>query len=256
MHLSTQTLTQWIATNKYPVGEDRRNEARCIDGRYPKSTVSPAPLTIPGADIGQMAILVSAAQTYGFEVDIDRALAVLGTIGRDLQDAITHLDRTYCAGCGHVQLMKKYPTTYHVDPAQLEAVLARFTDQPPQAHVNTTAHPESAVVVIRGSLKWSVYSQDQTMCAYVVHKALVDARHVLLSRALIAEGAVSVEAPIIMFEPETLYEYLSSVYDEHLMATLAYVAAGLPFYFVTMNDDGSCVVESRDKVEGFVGGGS
>lgn len=262
MHLSTQTLNQWITDNKYQVPVEVSTVSRCIDGRYPKGAQL-APLAIPGADVGQMAIILSAAYTYGFEVDIEGAYEVLSTLSGPAQQASSEQSpdraltkRSYCAGCGHVQLLKKYPTTYHIDPDQLDRAIACFTDHPTLPDVVLGRHHETAVVVIRGSSRWSVYSQDGALSAFVAHKALVDARHKILSDMLIAKNAVYVQKPVVMFEPETLYEYLSSVYDEHLTATLAYLAVRLPLYYVTMHDDGSFAVESRGEIEGFVGGAS
>lgn len=251
MEITTQTIKNWAQHNLYRVDQDLRFTARCIDGRYPKAENLP-PLAIAGADVGQVAIVMSAAHVYGFEVEAKRVFEALKALEGGVARMHDHTDDLhtgeYCGGCGHVGLMQKYPDLYQLPPADYRATIDCFSHavHPDVLHGK---HHEKAVVILTGSTKWSLYSQDDQLSAFVVHKALIDDRNRALAEMLLKKNVIRVASSQIMLPEEAVYEYLSAIFDEHLIATCARLAAGLPQFVITCNDGGELHVKELGPVE-------
>lgn len=253
MDITTQSISRWVNTNRFEVAVDERFIARCIDGRYPHAK-DVAPLAYPGADVGQVLVVMAAAHTYGFVVSAGEVFDVLkkleGGVGR-IHDHTDELHTTsYCAGCGHVQLVRKYPKMYGLTKASCDEVLDVFAHMV-HPDVLTGVHHESAVIVATGSQKWSIYSQDDSMSVFVVHKALTDARHRALAKIMVGSGILRVPTSQSKLDEETVYEYLSAVFDDHLIATSAHLATGLPQFVAKFTDGGEVVISDGGVVEPF-----
>lgn len=253
MDITTQSITRWVDKNRFEVLPDERFIARCIDGRYPHSK-GVAPLAYPGADVGQVLVVMAAAHTYGFRVTAHEIFDVLkkleGGVGRIHDHTDEMHNASYCAGCGHVQLVRKYPDMYGLTRASCDEVLDVFSHMV-HPDVLKGAHHESAVIVAAGSQKWSMYSQDDSMSVFVVHKALTDARHRALAKIMVGSGILTVAEGQSKLDEETVYEYLSAVFDDHLIATSAHLAHGLPQFVATFSDGGEVVISDGGVVEPF-----
>lgn len=253
MDLTTQSISRWVSKNRFEVPVDERFIARCIDGRYPHAN-GVAPLAYPGADVGQMLVVMAAAQTYGFGVTAHAVFDVLkkleGGVGR-IHDHTDELHTaSYCAGCGHVQLVRKYPDLYGLTPASCDEVLDVFSHMV-HPDVLQGVHHEQAVIVLSESERWSVYSQDDSLSVFIVHKALIDARHRALAKIMVGSGILTVPTSQNKMDEETMYEYLSAVFDDHLIATTAHLAHGLPQFIAKFTDGGEVVISDGGVVEPF-----
>ena len=74
--IAQEDLEHLLKKNIYQFDSHSRFISRCIDGRY-KNDVSLPSLAMPGADVGEMAVLFATANKFGFEIDGEKAWKTL-----------------------------------------------------------------------------------------------------------------------------------------------------------------------------------
>lgn len=257
MTLSSDQIHAIVSENKYLLPEGSRFLSRCIDGRYENSENLPA-LAIPGADIGDLAVLYAAAAQYGFEIDHDKALQTLqGLTGND--HLSWHTDEreekgVLESGCGHLKQLHLDPTSYGLqkeDVVQLDAQMKKTHKDGGDEVTLKGDHHEGAVLLIVGN--YGVLPQNALVTEsgtlqtqlFIFHKTFVDQRHKAWSKLLIEKKAVTL---LDGLDEEYLYEALSSTTDDHLFETARRLAKDLPIFQVTFANDGSFEIEQQ----GFV----
>ncbi len=250
--ITTSFIESWIVQNRYCVEKNMQFVSRCIDGRYPHQ-VGLAPVALPGADVGQMAIVVAASRTFGLELDKQKTFEVIEAIDGGLQNVHDHTDdlheaNQYCAGCGHIGLLIHDPVRYGLEASDMSSILELFAHdvKPDMLH---GAHHESAIVYLDGAVNWSIYSQDESLSAFVVTRSLVNGRHRSLAQSLIDSGAILTTPQEPELEAETLYDFLSDTFDDHVLATLSHLAPTLPQFEIHIHDNGSVQVQDLGSIE-------
>jgi hypothetical protein len=230
-----------ISDNLYQIEENSRLMSRCIDGRYPNIDSLPA-LAMPGADIGQLAVIMSTANTYGFEIDLERAYqSFVEVIGGEKNFQFhTH--------CGYYDQIQIDPKAYNLEVDQLIFIkekLELLKKLGVQEFLLSGDHNEGAVVQIRGD--YGLYPQfeiDGPTSTFVYHQTLINARHRLIAQKLINKKVIKFFAD---FDEIYLYEALSEVVDDHFFETLKRLAIGLPIYSAIINNKDDIKVEEMGK---------
>jgi hypothetical protein len=246
-----------ISENKYQVNQNNAFTSRCIDGRYENAPSLPA-LAIPGADIGELAILYSTARQYNFEVNPDKALETLQElVGKNNVNFHTdeHGDKNILgSGCGHLKQLRLDPEAFnltHEDIETLENQIVKLHTQGAKETLLKGNHQEGAVVFITGGYGifpqhlLEVDSRKINTQLFIFHSTLVNSRHRAWTTALIESGAVKLMDNL---DEEYLYEVLSNTTEEHLFEISKRLAKDLPIYHVTFDSDGSFAIEQQ----GFV----
>ncbi|MBI5127185.1 hypothetical protein HZA76_01890 [Candidatus Roizmanbacteria bacterium] len=246
--LSLELVGHLVRENRYRVDPKTKFLSRCIDGRYPNETNLPA-LAFPGADLGELALIMATGNSYGFDVDLGKALkSLVGLIG-GVSNFRLHTDghadpKLLAGGCGHWKQINLDPKAYSLSEKEIDSIKKNLNiDQP---IVLEGEHIEGAVLMVKGD--WGVLPQahletDQgkkMVEVFIYHQSLVDERHRVLSKALIKNKAVKFYNGE---DEDWLYEALSDMSENHLMETAKRLASDLPIYSVIFNEDGNFKLE-------------
>ncbi len=258
LKLNKQQVYDLTVDNRYKIDPARKFLSRCIDGRYENSENLP-PLAIPGADAGEMAIILATANDYGFEVDREKAFRALIDVIGGMRNLQFHTDNhaeagATLGGCGHLKQMSLDPEAYSLKPDQVEFVKEKFDQAKKQGAeevVLTGEHLEGAVLQVKGPFSITPRSSLETkegkkpVEVFVFHASLVDERHRALADKLIESGAVKLYQGQ---DGEYLYQVISETTEDHLMETAKRLAKGLPIYEVVFRNDGSFEIREMGEV--------
>lgn len=256
--LSKSQIIELVSENKYKVQENNRLFSRCIDGRY-KNSDDLAPMGFPGADIGDLAVIFSVANNFGFELDQEKAyssfLNVIGGAKNFQLHSDHHNDQDIPgSGCGHFKQMQLDPKAYNIEQDQLDFIKKYLMDLKKKGAKEIVLegdHIEGAVLMVNGNYSVKtrcVVETDHGMKeteVFIYHSTLVDERHRLLAKQLLADKAVELYNG---FDAEYLYDALSETSENHLMETAKRLAKGLPIYSVVFKEDGGYDVEEIGSV--------
>lgn len=244
--LSKSHIQDLVSTNTYKT--DDFYISRCVDGRYPNSSRLPA-LAIPGADAGQLAVLYTAANQYGFIIDEDLTLQTLLDVIGGKKNFSFHTDKHNLkeglgGGCGYLKLLKSDPEAFEIDKFQVENLinkqLAQVVEYGSSETVLEGEHKEGAAIQIEGeygimpSFSLEISEGTASVQVFVYHKTFVDRRHRVLAEKLIENKAVVLYDGL---DATYLSQVLSETAEMHLYETLKRLAKGLPLYNVHFKDE-------------------
>lgn len=255
--LSETQIRDFIEANKYKVDEATEFISRCIDGRYPNGEGLPA-LATPGADVGTIAALFATANTFGFQIDLQKTWDILVEIVGGVKNLRFHTDDhaekgILMGGCGHMKSIINTPDEFGLTPEQADFIVKHAEvakANGAQEVVLRGEHQEGAVVLVKGP--YGIYPQSndeagkRNIQIFEFHQGLVDKRNRALSKKLIDAKAVQ------LFEgqdEEYLYEVLSSTTEDHLLLIAGKLAKELPIYAVSFDEKGNFTLEEAGKVE-------
>lgn len=272
--LNEEQIREILRENRYKINPETRFLCRCIDGRYglevgswkletrqsTNNQIGLPALAIPGADCGELAIVFSAANTFGFEVDEKKAFDSLVEVVNGLKNLRFHTDthapkNLVMGGCGHMKKIEENLDLYNLTKEQLNFIKTKAKEAKKKGakeFVLEGDHQEGAVVIVRGG--WSVYpryvlstSQGPTEVEiFVFHQSLVDERHKALVKALIKNKAVKIPGEEI---EEYLYMTLTETTDLHLFETAKFLAKELPIYQASFENSGDFELSHIDTVK-------
>lgn len=248
--LNKNQVQQLVLENRYKVNPKTKFLSRCIDGRYENEENLPA-LAIPGADVGELALILATANNFGFDVDKEKVyqslLEVIGGEKNFQYHSDHHGEKTIPAsGCGHFKQIKLDLKAYDLNQDDLDFLekklaLIKKNDLAKEVILEGD-HMEAAILQIKGG--WGVYpryyldngEEKQEVEVFVFHQSLVNERHKALVSALIRNKAVIFRNGE---DEEWLYEVLSDQMDNHLFETVKRLAPDLPIFNIEFDEDGS-----------------
>ncbi|KKP86305.1 MAG: hypothetical protein UR89_C0026G0003 [Candidatus Roizmanbacteria bacterium GW2011_GWA2_35_8] len=246
--LSLEQVDKLIRENRYKVEPANKFISRCIDGRYKNEDNLPA-LAFPGADVGEIAMVLAASKTFGFDVDFKKLITTFTEVVGGVKNIRFHTDHhatpgVPAAGCGHFKQMKGDPSAYGVTSEETELIqqeLKQLKNNGAVEIILEGEHMEEAVLMISGN--WGInpqYSLEtengvRFVEVFVYHQTLVDERHKALCSALVKNMAITFKNGE---DEEWLYNALFETSEIHLMETAKRLAKGLPIYEVEFNDNG------------------
>jgi len=254
--LDKKQIFQLVLENKYQVEEKDRFLSRCIDGRYKNSPNLPA-LAIPGADLGELAMILAASNSFGFQVDREKAFESLVEVVGGVKKFAYHTDSHHgglALGCGHFGQIKKDIASYNLNEDDLDFLnkKLKFLDEKkvPQV-VLEGEHNEAAVIFVDGD--FGVYPQymieingeRKNVSVFVFHRTFSLVREKLLAKTLIKNKAVRFYDGE---DEEWLYNALSETMENHLFETTKRLAKDLPIYNVVFKEDGNFEIKEQGRV--------
>jgi len=256
--LAKEQVYEFVNKNKYRVDEQRKFLSRCVDGRY-KNALDLPPLAIPGADAGQLSLILATANSYGLELDTTKVISILVEIVGGEKNFNFHTDqhgesKIPASGCGHIKQQNLDFQAYDLDQSQLaylQKTLSALKKKGAREVVLEGEHQEGAVLQVQGN--YSLYPQAQietsegavNLQAFIYQSSLVAARNRLIAKKLIEQSAIKLFPGC---DEDYLYAALLEVSDNHVFETLKRLASGLPIYQVTFDEDGSFTVKEMGKV--------
>lgn len=256
--LNKTQVDSLIRENRYKVTDQNKFLSRCIDGRY-QNEPKLAPLAIPGADIGELAIIFAMANNFGFEIDEEKAFqSLIKTVGgvKNFQlHSDHHTDKSVVGGgCGHWKQINLDPQAYSLNKDQVDFIAKKLIEVKQagaQEIVLEGEHLEGAVLQVKGNYSILPRSsivdggKEKITEVFVYQGTLVDARHRTLANALLKNGAIKL---VSGQTEENLYTALSETVEAHLFETVKRLALGLPIFLIDFKDDGGFKIEELGKV--------
>lgn len=235
-----------VSRNK--LAPDAYLRSRCIDGRY-ENNADLAAMSFPGADAGEVLMVFSAANEYGFEINRDKVFSVLAKMAGGMQNLQFHTDEHAqtdepMKGCGYMGQARLSPKDYGLTPedvAFVDAAFAKAKQEGARQTVLKGDHAEGVVFLVRGD--YGIVPQTDIVVdnrrhhvqAFTYHQTLADRRHRLFAKELIEAKAVDLLSNL---DESYLYEVFADVAETQLMETLKRLAKGLPIYEVVFDKDG------------------
>ncbi|MBI3366853.1 hypothetical protein HY041_04480, partial [Candidatus Roizmanbacteria bacterium] len=231
--------------------------SRCIDDRY-QNDINLSPLALPGADAGELAILFTAANEFGFELIEEKAYQVLIDVVGGVKNLHFHTSKRQeldpIGGCSHFQQFSLHPEAYHLEKEQIEFIKIKVKNSVilgAEDEVLAGDHLRGAVLQIRGNYgvypAYAIEIKDgrERVGFFEYHETLVGERHKVLAKKLVQEHAVKLYQGC---DEEYLYEALCEITDEHFFETVRRLGKGIPLYSVIFNNDGSFIIKDRGLV--------
>jgi len=247
--LSLSEVSELIFANKYQVEESKKFFSRCIDGRY-KNEKNLAPQAFPGGDLGELALILATSNSYGLEIDREKAFKILVDLIGGAKNFGFHSDhhgdhRVPASGCGHFKQMNLDAAAYSLKKEDLDFIKEKLVELKKKGASEVTLegdHMEGAILIIKGN--WGIMPQynletDQgkkLAQVFVYQQTLTDDKHRKLAENLVKNKAVKFQ---LGEDEEYLYQVLSDVAESHLMETAKRLAPDLPIYQVDFDSDGS-----------------
>jgi len=235
--ISLNNLKNLLAKNAYPVISSQKFLSRCIDGRYLNEKNLPA-LAIPGADLGELALLMAAANKYGFTLDQKKAFSSLIEIVGGKNNFHFHTDDHHhglALGCGHWGQIKADPAAYSLEGKDIDFIDRKLEDlmkEGVKQFILKGGHCEVAVLIVKGN--FGIYPQfsfqtkegEKSFSVFIYHEDLADQRRKLLAKKLIENRAVKFALP---GKKIILEEVLANEGKIHFRQTINRLAPDLPF---------------------------
>lgn len=250
--LTIEQVEDFISENKYLFNQDKWFLSRCIDGRYEKNEEL-EPLAKPGADIGDLMMILATSNEYALNIVPETALEVLiNTVGGK-ENLRIHTDghnchdkdeKKQCLGCGHFKQASLDPAAYGLEDEDIDYIFEALQQLKKDGIKNDVLdgdHSEKAVIVLK-SKKYSLMprlknSAGITEC-FIYHKTLDDKRRRELAKNLLPHVMSDKD-----IDEEYLYEVLTSTSDQQLFETVSRLAPEYPIYNVKIDDEGIVEVE-------------
>jgi len=243
-----------VRENRYKVSEKTKFLSRCIDGRYPTSlklrgvNQNLSPLAIPGADVGELAVIFAAGNNFGFEIDAEKAfqslVKIIGGVKNFQLHSDHHADKNIIAGgCGHWKQINLDPEAYSIKKDQIDFIAKKLIEVKragAKEIILEGEHLEGAVVLVVGN--YSIFSrcfietnkQEAPAEVFVYHKTLVNERHRVLASTLLKNKAVKLYEKQ---DEDYLYHAFCEIADSHLFETAKRLAKGLPIYQINFDNN-------------------
>lgn len=253
--LNQEQISKLVLANKYLVDEKTQFISRCIDGRYSNEKNLPA-LAIPGADAGELALILAAANVCGLDIDKQKAFqSFVDTVG-GVKNVRFHTDshakkEVICGGCGYIREIKADPQAFNLVKEDVDFILQQAEDakkKGAQEILLLGNHEEGAFIIVRGS--YGLYTQYHTngvnvSQVFVFHDSLVNSRHRVLAKNLIQEKAIKT---LTEEDQDYLFTILSETTDNHLFEIAKRLAKDLPIYAVNFDQEGNFDLEFQGNI--------
>lgn len=253
--LNQEQIFQLIKNNQF-TAQFNKITCRCIDGRYKnkaeedKVKKAPAALTIPGADIGQIAIIFASANNFGFEINKDKLLKTYKEFLGGWHNFHYHSDDHHsplklAAGCGYYNLIKNNPDKFYLQDEDINFIDKQlvFISQQSTQEILHNDHDEGAIVLVKGEVGiyprhgFTVKSDGEEKkieaSVFIFNQTLFNHRQKILAKKMINGGVVKLFSGL---DEEYLAFTLIETAEVHLFETLNQLAKGLPIYQVIFDE--------------------
>lgn len=255
--LSKEQIQQLVSDNKYEIDPKIRLLSRCIDGRY-QDDIQLSPLALPGADAGEMAIILATANSFGFEIDEEKAFDVLTEVVGGIRNLHFHTDNNNendpLGGCGYFKQINSDLKTFNIEEGQINFIHGKINSAALQGAKNDILEGEhlcGAILQIKGN--WNIYpcyvlqtvEGTRRVGFFEFHQTLVDFRHRILAKKLIENNVVKLYKDC---DDEYLFQAITETTENHFYETVRRLAPNLPIYSIVFKDDGRYDIEELGRV--------
>lgn len=265
--LNQEQIYALVKNNQYSPSPNEIH-CRCIDGRYDKklktkNKIIPLPaLTIPGGDIGQIAIFLGASHNFGFEINQDKFLKAYEDFLSGWQNFHYHSDTHHsasslAAGCGYYSLIKNNPEKFFLEKRDLEILkdLLKIAGSKSQQEILLGHHNEAAVVLVKGkvgifprfflTIKDKGGEKEIETSIFVFNQTLFNQRQKILAKRMIEGQVVKLFKGL---DEEYLAFTLIETAEIHFFETINQLGQGLPIYQVVFGEDFKFKIEELEKI--------
>ncbi len=239
-YLNSDQVYTLVSENLYSFPE-YKFQGRCFSGEFKNSFHLPA-LSIPGGDWGELAILLAAADTYGFEIDINKAAQELFQLSGGNKHLLTQDAKNELSTCDHLRHMFENMASYNLKQSSLDLLYGEIRQLIPDFHIPKKRRHvyEHALLIFEASQglypQYSFETYDGSFEARVLvfHKTLVDLRHRELSSKLLGKKIVTLYDDL---DADYLYQVISEITEIHLYETMHFIDPDIPLFLVKVNAD-------------------
>jgi len=250
--LNSSQVQLLVKENSYKVDEKNKFLSRCIDGRY-KNSPNLAALALPGADLGELALILATANDFGFEVDQEKIFQTLVEVVGGLKKFSYHTDSHHgglALGCGYFSQILKDFQAYNLkkkDVKFLEEKLRFLQKNNVLPVILEDNHIEGAALIVKGNFgvypRFVIETEEgkKEVSVFVYQQTLIDQRHRVLAKKLIENKAVKLFNNL---DEEYLYEVLSEEANIHFLETINRLASDLPLFEVFFDNFGRFSLKS------------
>lgn len=257
--LNQEQIFELVKNNQFLTSFSDIN-CRCIDGRY-KSDVLPA-LTIPGGDIGQLAIIFASANNFGFKINKDKLLKTYEEFLGGWKNFHYHSDDHHsplklASGCGYYNLIKNNSDKFYLQSEDINFIDKQLTLIAQQANQEILHgdHDEGAVVLVKEKVGiyprfvFKVKSDGEEKkieaSVFIFNQTLFAKRQKILAKKILDHNVVKLFPGL---DEEYLSFTLIETAEVHLFETLNQLAKGLPIYEVSFDKNFKFKIEFFDKI--------
>lgn len=255
--LTKEQISKLVLDNKYKIDPQTQFFSRCIDDRY-QDDIKLSPLALPGADAGQLAIIMATGNSYGLEIDENKTFEVLVRVLGGIKNLHFHTDSRNetdpLGGCGYFNQIKKDPLIYNLEEEQVNFIHGKANSAAIQGATDDVLegdHLVGAILQIRGN--WNIFpcyaietvDGVRRIEFFNLHQTLIDKRHRVLAKELVDEGAVRLYQGC---DHEYFYQALCETTEKHFFETARRLASGLPIYSVEFKDNGSYDIDEQGRL--------
>lgn len=246
--LTKEQAEEFVTNNLY---ESNANPfiARCFSADYSNSPNLPA-LSLPGGDIGQMAILIAASTTYGFELNTSKAVETLiDLIGGKKNSTFNCLKEHSLELCKYFKYLVEHAQDYGLDEQGKKELfkLSKQLGLPNKFKSAGTKNDINACIVIEAEQGlFPNYTYDSgygvlNAKILIFHKTFVDRRNKELSKLLLENESVKLFSGL---DSNYLYQILSEMTESHLFQTIKHRDLQLPIYHAAVSSENKVTITS------------
>lgn len=239
MYLSSDQIEELILENQYDFSGNKF-QSRCFSGHFENNVSLPA-LALPGGDIGEILILLSASHTYGFDCDLLKSIKIIKEVSAAAKSQeYQHFNQFAAEECRYLHLLSESPEIFSLKSEMVNSVF-RTLEQSEliknEEKIHKEVYRESACIIIEGNKgvlpHYLFQSAQGTIDAriFIYHKSLIDERRKLIAKNLFQSKAINL---LEGQDEEYIYEVLSEVGDSHLFEVLHRIDSNLPIYSATL----------------------
>ncbi|MFA9288294.1 MAG: hypothetical protein ACEQSA_00235 [Weeksellaceae bacterium] len=236
MYLSKDIVATAIIDHVYEVPDEKESISRCFTQTVFTPEAFIPPVSLPGGDLGEFAILVAAATEYGFEFDAEK---LFSSVCAFYKGDILALEPSL-----HLPYLFKDPHLYGLE--KHIQILEKYIKRDQKIQI-TNYHKRFAGVILVESNhgitpEWQIETDAGLvkLPVLILHKSFIDKRHQILAQQLIDTKAVELYGDLGV---DYLYEVLSEMTDVHAMETLKHIDPQLPFFAAKEKEPGIFAVE-------------
>ncbi len=223
----------------------------CFDVYLEKTLKTP--LFIPGGDLGQIAILFSAANSFGFEINKEKLLAIYFEFLKGQNNFF--LERN----CYYLNLLKNQPEKFQLEEKDikfLEEIVNTINQKPSQSVFQKDNCPQGVIMIkgyetipSRSFLKIKTVEGEKMIEIFLIifQQTLFEERQKILAKKLFQEKVVKLFPNL---NEEYLAMSLIETGEEHFYFYINNYAKNLPLYQVFFKKDLQFEIKDFGKIIG------
>lgn len=248
-YLTIGQVQELATNNSYEIPAEKYR-SRCFSGNFINNTELPA-LALPGGDIGEIAVLYSASNEYGFECNLKSSVNILKeVVAKSKNSKYKQVFSISAKDCKYLHFLSEDPEKYSLSKEMIKDIFS-YIEQPKLQENPFKSEKkgmiEKSCLIVQGNkgilpqYTFKDYTQTFDASVFVYHKSLVNERRKVFIKDLVRHKAVKLNDGL---HEEYLYEILSDMAEFHLFTFLTQIDLHIPIYSVEILPNNKIKVES------------